>query len=187
MVGFRFFHRIQIFGYSAKVGTVSKHFLVSYGSEKPWIDTSLDIGSGGMSSAATIVFAREDLSIPGAPESALPSAEAVQNHFFDLVSDGKPDIIVLDFSGAPRSGTRTILTIRQRTAVPILVVCKPAHPLTEEYRSAGAAECIFAPIDIPSLHRSIKRVLGVTGRAMPLENKPRAKLAVDGMNFQMPT
>jgi hypothetical protein len=63
-----------------------------------------------MSSAATIVLAREDLSIPGAPETALPSPDAVQNHFFDLVSDSEPDVIVLDFSGAPRSGTDTILT-----------------------------------------------------------------------------
>ena len=138
-----------------------------------------------MSSAATIVFARQDLSIPGAPEAALPSSDAAQNHFFDLVRDSKPDVIVLDFSGSPRSGTETILTIRQRTAVPILVACDPAHPLTEEYRIAGAAECISTPVDILLLNQSIQRILRVTGRATPLENKPRAKRAVDGMNSRM--
>jgi DNA-binding response OmpR family regulator len=137
-----------------------------------------------MSSAATIVFAREDLSIPGAPESALPSADAVQNHFFDLVSDGKPDVIVLDFSGAPRSGTATILTIRQRSAVPILVVCSPAHPLTEEYRIAGAADCISPPVDIHLLNQAIQRILRVTGRDGAPADKPPRKLALGGMSPQ---
>jgi DNA-binding response OmpR family regulator len=137
-----------------------------------------------MSSAATIVFAREDLSIPGAPESALPSADAVQNHFFDLVSDGKPDVIVLDFSGAPRSGTDTILTIRQRSAVPILVVCSPAHPLTEEYRIAGAADCISPPVDILRLNQAIQKILRVTGHGGARANKPPGKLALGGMSSQ---
>ena len=128
-----------------------------------------------MSSATTIVFAREDLSIPGAPESALPSADAVQNHFFDLVSDSKPDVIVLDFSGAPRSGTDTILSIRQRTTVPILVVCNPAHPLTNEYRIAGAVECISTPVDILLLNQSIQRILRVTDRRAAVANKHRIK------------
>jgi DNA-binding response OmpR family regulator len=137
-----------------------------------------------MSSEATIVFARKDLSIPGAPESALPSADAVQNHFFDLVSDSEPDIIVLDFSGAPRSGTDTILTIRQRSAVPILVICNPAHPLTEDYRIAGAADCISAPVDILFLNQAIQRILRVSGRGGAPANKPPAKLALGRMSSQ---
>jgi DNA-binding response OmpR family regulator len=137
-----------------------------------------------MSSAATIVLAREDLSIPGAPETALPSPDAVQNHFFDVVSDSKPDVIVLDFSDAPRSGTDTILTIRQRSAVPILVVCNPAHPLTEEYRIAGAADCISTPVDVLFLNQAIQRILRVTGRGGTPANKPPAKLALGGMSPQ---
>jgi DNA-binding response OmpR family regulator len=137
-----------------------------------------------MSRATTIVFAREDLSIPGAPESALPSADAVQNHFFELVSDSEPDVIVLDFSGAPRSGTDTILTIRQRSAIPILVVCNPAHPLTEDYRIAGAADCISAPVDIPFLNQAIQRILRVTDRGGAPANQPPAKLALGRMSSQ---
>jgi hypothetical protein len=57
--------------------------------------------------------------------------------------------------------------------------------MTEEYRIAGASECIFAPIDILSLHRSIEGVLRVTGRAMVPENGPNVKLALDGMNPRM--
>jgi len=141
-----------------------------------------------MGSATTIVFARADLSIPDATvscESSADHADNVQTRFFELVDDNNPDIIVLDFSAAPPSGSDTILSIRQRCPVPVLVVCEPGDPMTEEYRIAGAAECIFAPIDIPSLHRSIKRVLRVTGRAVPLENKPGAKLVVDEMSSQM--
>jgi DNA-binding response OmpR family regulator len=137
-----------------------------------------------MSSAATIVFARQDLSIPGAPETALPSPDAVQNHFFDLVRDSKPDVIVLDFSDARCSGTDTILTIRQRSPVPILVICNPAHPLTDEYRIAGAAECISPPVDILLLNQAIQRILRVTGCSGALANKRSAKLALGGMSPQ---
>jgi DNA-binding response OmpR family regulator len=137
-----------------------------------------------MSSDATIVLAREDLSIPGAPETALPSPDAVQNHFFDLVSDSKPDVIVLDFSDATYSGTDTILTIRQRSAVPILVICNPVHPLTDEYRIAGAAECISPPVDILLLNQAIQRILRVTGRSGALANKRSAKLALGGAGTQ---
>jgi DNA-binding response OmpR family regulator len=141
-----------------------------------------------MSSATTIVFARADLSIPDATassESLADHADNVQARFFDLVIDNNPDIIVLDFSAAAPSGSDTILSIRRRCPVPVLVVCQPGDPMTEEYRIAGASECIFAPIDILSLHRSIEGVLRVTGRAMPPENRPNVKLALDGMNPRM--
>ena len=141
-----------------------------------------------MSRATTIVFAREDLSILGTPtssESLADHADAVRARFFDLVIDNNPDIIVLDFSAAPPSGSDTILSIRRRCTAPILVICERGDPMTREYRIAGAAECIFGPTDIPSLHRSIERVLRVTGRAMPPETGPKVKLALDGMNSKM--
>ena len=127
-----------------------------------------------MGSATTIVFARADLSIPSTAVSFGSSAnhaDNVQTRFFDLVTDSNPDIIVLDFSAVPPSGSDTIVSVRRRCTVPILVVCEPGDPMTEDYRIAGAAECISAPIDILSLHRSVERVLRVTGRVMPLENK----------------
>ena len=81
-----------------------------------------------MSRATTIVFAREDLSIPGTPASSehlADHADAVQARFFDLVMANNPDIIVLDFSAVPPSGSDTILSIRRRCAAPILVICEP--------------------------------------------------------------
>lgn len=117
-----------------------------------------------MASTATILFARADLSIPGARKRTAPNPDrctSVRSRFFKLVNASRPDVIVLDFSGAPRSGIDAILSIRRRCAVPILVVCNPTHPLTEEYRIAGAADCIPSPVDIRSLNEAIQRVLRV--------------------------
>jgi two-component system, OmpR family, response regulator len=139
-----------------------------------------------MSAATTIIFAREDLSIPGAAENALPmsgQADAAQNHFFDLVSRSKPDVIVLDFTSAPLAGTDTILTIRQRTDIPVLVVCDPGHALLDEYRIAGAADCIPAPVDILRLNQTIQNIIRVTRRGRPSLSKAPANFSFAGMSF----
>ncbi len=137
-----------------------------------------------MSSAATIVLAREDLSIPGAG-SPPPHVDAVQERFFTLVSASNPDVIVLDLSTAPRSGADTIRTIRQRSAVPILIVCDPAHPLARVYRSAGASECISAPVDPLCLSQAIRRIVRLTSdrSAQTIRSNPRNFLFA-GMRFQ---
>ena len=110
-----------------------------------------------MAAATTIIFAREDLSIPGGAEVGSPGGErpdAVQAHFFELINRSSPDVIVLDFSRAPAVGADTILTVRRRTEIPILVVCSPQQPEIEDYRIAGAADCIAAPVDIVSLNQT---------------------------------
>jgi two-component system, OmpR family, response regulator len=123
-----------------------------------------------MNAATTIIFAREDLSIPGAAEDAGPvrqEPDAVQAYFFDLVSRSNPDVIVLDFSRVPVDGTDTILTIRQRTDIPILVVCDPDRSRIDDYRIAGAVDCIPAPVDIVSLNQTIQKIIRVRGRGRP--------------------
>lgn len=121
-----------------------------------------------MSAATTIIFAREDLSIPGAAENvglAPCQPDSVQAHFFDLVGRSEPDVIVLDLSGAPADGTETILTIRQWTDIPILVVCDAKQSWLDEYRIAGAAGCIAAPVDIFRLNETIQKIIRVRGRS----------------------
>jgi len=123
-----------------------------------------------MSAATTLIFAREDLSIPGAAEhagSVSHQPDLVQALFFDLVGRSKPDVIVLDFSSAPAAGTDTILTIRQRTDIPILIVCDPEQSLLDEYRIAGAAGCIPAPVDIIRLNQTIQKIIRVRGHGRP--------------------
>jgi DNA-binding response OmpR family regulator len=113
-----------------------------------------------MSSSAKIVFARKDLSIPGAAEG-LPASQSrsdIEAHFFQLVDENEPDVIVLDCddSGA---ATDTISKVRRRTDVPVIVLCQPMGDLIEQYRGAGAAECIPSPVELPVLHRSIQRII----------------------------
>jgi len=123
-----------------------------------------------MSGATTIIFAREDLSIPGAGEhggSVSQQPDLVQALFFDLVGRSQPDVIVLDFSSTPAAGTDTILTIRQRTDIPILIVCDPEQALIDEYRIAGAAGCIPAPVDIIRLIQTIQKIIRVRGHGRP--------------------
>jgi two-component system OmpR family response regulator len=132
-----------------------------------------------MSAATTIIFAREDLSIPGAADEFAPEigqAGPLEARFFDLLGHSKPDIIVLDLSNASVAGTRTILTIRQRTDIPILVVCDREQSLLDEYRIAGAAGCIAAPVDLIRLNETIQKIIRVRGRS-------RASLIAAPENF----
>jgi two-component system, OmpR family, response regulator len=139
-----------------------------------------------MSMAATILFAREDLSIPGAAEDTTAASDppsAVQARFFDLVNGAKPDIIVLDLSRRPAEGAETILTVRGRTDIPILVICNPEPALLDDYRVAGAAGCVAGPIDIIGLHRAIQNVLRVRGHASRSASRAPQNFAFAGMRF----
>ena len=139
-----------------------------------------------MSSAATIIFAREDLSIPGAAEnaaSAFDRTDAVQDRFFELVDRARPDVIVLDLSRSPANGTETILTILEQTDTPILVVCNPEPSLVHDYRTAGAADCIAAPIDIICLHQAIQHIMRVRGGGRAIANRTRRNFTFAGMSF----
>jgi DNA-binding response OmpR family regulator len=139
-----------------------------------------------MTAATTIIFAREDLSIPGAADDAAPilkTADAVQARFFELVDRGNPDVIVLDFGARPPAGSGIISKVRQRTDTPILIVCNPDDPLLDEYRVAGAAECVPAPVDIIGLNQSIQKVMRIRGRAAPAVSRAPADVHFAEMRF----
>jgi DNA-binding response OmpR family regulator len=113
-----------------------------------------------MSSSAKIVFARKDLSIPGALKKfpASQSRSDIEAHFFQLVDENDPDVIVLDCDGSP-AATDTILKVRLRTDVPVVVLCPPVGDLIEQYCGAGAAECIPSPVELAALHESLQRII----------------------------
>ena len=139
-----------------------------------------------MSAATTILFAREDLSIPGGAEIPTPGhdrVDKVEAHFFELISRSSPDVIVLDFSHAPAAGTHTILTVRRRTEIPILVVCSSKQSEIEDYRIAGAADCIAAPVDIVSLNQTIQRIVRVRGRGKPVSSRAPDNFRFAGVSF----
>ncbi len=139
-----------------------------------------------MSATTTILFAREDLSIPGGAEVGIAERDrpdAVQAHFFDLISRSSPDVIVLDFSRAPAAGTNTILTVRRRTEIPILVVCSHEQSLVEDYRIAGAADCIAAPVEIFGLNQAIQRIVRVRGRERLVSSRAPDNFRFGGVCF----
>lgn len=115
--------------------------------------------------ATTIVVARADFSIPGGEEraEALEPA-ALESRFFSLIADAKPDVVVLDLSGAEGDSTDAIVKVREQSGLPILVICGPARQYAREYRAAGAAECIAAPIDLVSFNQAVRHVLKGGGR-----------------------
>jgi two-component system OmpR family response regulator len=138
-----------------------------------------------MSLATTIIFAKDDLTIPGAAEDSVSGrGESAQSRFFDLVSSSQPDVIVLDLSKAPEgAGTDTILTVRQRTDIPILVICRAEAPRVEDFRIAGAADCIPAPIEIVTLNQAIWRILRVTSRGRSAASRAPKDFCFGAMRF----
>lgn len=136
-------------------------------------------------SATTIVFAREDLSVPGA-ELAQLEGEGNGNaemRFFDLLRNGDPDAVVIDLTRRPRLGVAAILKIRRQSSIPVLVVCDPDHPLIPEYRIAGAAECIPTPLDIVVLNTALQRIIRVMRRHRQQRGNGVAALAFAGFTF----
>ncbi|MGE5268722.1 MAG: response regulator transcription factor [Thiohalocapsa sp.] len=112
--------------------------------------------------ASTIVVAREDLSIPGSSDDGTGGQCGIaelEARFFNVVRQYNPDVIVLDFTGPHDNGISTILKVRRRTAVPILIVCGPNDPLMREYCLAGAAECMQAPVDVMLLNVTVQKII----------------------------
>jgi len=126
--------------------------------------------------ASTIVVAREDLSIPGAADAgngAAGSAADVETHFFNVVRQHNPDVVVLDLTAPNGNGTATIVKIRRRTSVPILVVCGRDDSLMREYCLAGAAECMQAPVDIMQIHLTVQKIIQLSTDGRPIATTDR--------------
>jgi two-component system, OmpR family, response regulator len=132
-------------------------------------------------SAATIVFAREDFSIPGAAGTAAGDDRGMldaEGYFFSLIHDSNPDVIVLDLSKNPSAGVAAILTIRKRCRTPVLVVCEPDDIAITEFRIAGAADCIPTPVDLRLLNDRLQHIIRVTQPILQRREPVR-----DGVNF----
>jgi DNA-binding response OmpR family regulator len=136
--------------------------------------------------ATTVVVAREDFSIPGGDE--LPDGEhepvALESRFFSLLEDSKPDVIVLDLSRANGDGVGTIRKIRRQSGVPILVVFGEGSSNVEDYRIAGAAECIPGPVDLVSFNQVLQQVVRGNGQVTaPAPAGEAAALSFAGVSF----
>ena len=112
--------------------------------------------------ASTIVVVREDLSIPGAsdPNDSRPLNPAeIEARFFNVLRDSKPDVILLDATSLHGDGIAAIVRIRQRSAIPVVVVCTVDDKLIRDYRLAGATECLSPPVDIVALNQLIQQII----------------------------
>jgi DNA-binding response OmpR family regulator len=140
-----------------------------------------------MPTATTIVVAREDFSIPGGDpslEPVPPEPAAQERRFFSLLRESKPDVVVLDLSKANGRGVDTILRIRRQSAVPILVVCDGDQQTARDYRIAGAAECIPAPLDVVTLNQALQQIVRVTRPAAPQARRETATVNFAGLTFR---
>jgi two-component system, OmpR family, response regulator len=138
-----------------------------------------------MPAATTIVVAREDFSIPGGEErDASTEPGALENRFFSLLRDAKPDVVVLDLSRANGSGVSMILKIRRQSSVPILVVCAATMDNVQDYRIAGAAECIASPVDVVTLNEVLQQIVRVNGQTMGQTPRQAEVLSFAGIDFR---
>src|SRR5580704_1544333 len=118
-------------------------------------------GADTTPSVATILVAHADFAVPGAHngDDRLHNAEEAERKFFELLGRHRLDVIVLDFSRSAVGGIEAILKIRQRSTVPVLVVCAPGEAAVRDYQIAGAADCITAPLDLIALNRALQRII----------------------------
>jgi two-component system, OmpR family, response regulator len=140
-----------------------------------------------MPAATTIVVAREDFSIPGGepPESSTPPEPvALESRFFNLLRESKPDVVVLDLRQANGGGVGMILKIRRQSSVPILVVCGEDIRNAQDYRFAGAAECIASPVDVVAFNEVLQQIVRVNGQATPAAPREAAIIEFSGITFR---
>ena len=139
-----------------------------------------------MPGSSTIVIAREDLSIPGSEQdrsSGPGNRVEIERRFFELIWQSRPDVVVLDLSHAKHDGIQAVQKVREKCSIPILVVHAEADPHLLDYRIAGAAECMPAPVDIVVFNRTIQHIIRLTRHVEPHSSQSRV-FAFGGMTFR---
>jgi DNA-binding response OmpR family regulator len=140
-----------------------------------------------MPAATTIVIAREDFSIPGGDvpdDNNQLEPMALESRFFSLLRESKPDVVVLDLRQANGDGVGMILKIRRQSSVPILVVCGQDNHRVQDYRFAGAAECIASPVDVVAFNEVLQQIVRVNGQAAPPAAREAEAILFSGVNFR---
>jgi DNA-binding response OmpR family regulator len=141
-----------------------------------------------MPAATTIVVAREDFSIPGGEpveDGNQLEPMALESRFFNLLRESKPDVVVLDLRQADGDGVGMILKIRRQSSVPILVVCGPDNERAQDYRFAGAAECIASPVDVVAFNEVLQQIVRVNGQQATVTNPREAEsIEFSGATFR---
>jgi DNA-binding response OmpR family regulator len=77
-----------------------------------------------------------------------------------------------------------ILKIRRQSSVPILVVCGEDTRHVQDYRFAGAAECIASPVDVVAFNEVLQQIVRVNGQAVASPARESENIAFSGVNFR---
>lgn len=121
-----------------------------------------------MAGTVAIIIAKDDFTIPGSGNVASNGATVdPETHFFSLLSERHPDVVVLDFSQEYLAGLGVITKIRARSDTPILVVTPPSAAGLPDFRAAGAADCISAPVDILDFSQALQRIIAKRQQKLP--------------------
>ncbi|HTT78187.1 MAG TPA: winged helix-turn-helix domain-containing protein [Stellaceae bacterium] len=115
-----------------------------------------------MAGTVAIIIANDDFTIPGSAPGVVADGTVVADpeaRFFALLNERNPDVVVLDFSRRHASGLDVIGKIRARSETPILVVMPADGAGLPDFRGAGAAECIRAPVDILAFSQVLQRIV----------------------------
>jgi DNA-binding response OmpR family regulator len=131
--------------------------------------------------ATTLVVLREDFSISG--EEGHPDPAVLERRFFNLLAETNTDVVILDLSRANGGGVETILKIRGQSVVPILVVCDDDAQRVQDYRTAGATDCIAALVDILQLNEALQRSALTSGHATALRAREVEAISFAGVSF----
>jgi two-component system, OmpR family, response regulator len=140
-----------------------------------------------MPAATTIVVAREDFSIPGGDHNDVDNQGepiGLESRFFNLLREAKPDVVVLDLRQANGDGVGMILKIRRQSSVPILVVCGEDTQSLQDYRFAGAAECIAGPVDVVAFNEVLQQIVRVNSQAAAPAAREAEVIKFSGVNFR---
>ena len=139
--------------------------------------------------ASTIVVVREDLSIPGAVEAQASVAADSANseaQFFNVLRDSKPDVILLDATSGRGDGVAAIGKVRERSTIPIVVVCPCDDQRMRAYRVAGATECLNPPVEIIALNQLIQQIISARSQVLASPNGRAGRnqaIAFSGITF----
>jgi two-component system OmpR family response regulator len=138
-----------------------------------------------MAGTATIVIVRKDLSIAGGEDDANGRHRGdAERRFFTLVREKRPDVVVFDLRSAAGEGVSAMAKVRERSGIPMVVICDADDPAMRDYRLAGAVECLSAPVDIVLFNKLVQQIIAMKGSGSANPMAASELVSVAGMMFR---
>lgn len=139
-----------------------------------------------MPMSSKIIIVREDFSVPGAVVDGSADGAGAgrpETLFFQLVQSDQPDVIVLDLCTTDGGGIGAIRKLRERCAIPVLVVCAAGDPHAMAYRLAGAVESLPAPVDIGQMNTVIQGIIRLNRTVGEMVRRQETSYQISGVTY----